>query len=119
MDKKSITVETYIAQFPAQTQNILHEIRRVIREAAPDAREKISYGIPTFYQNGNLVHYAAYAGHIGFYPTPSGIEVFKDELTKYKSSKGAVQFPIDKPVPLDLIRLDRIVSAQRKYKKER
>ena len=83
-------------------------MRRTIREAAPDAVEAISYQMPTFKLNGNLVHFAAYKNHIGFYPTPSGVEAFREELSAYKVSKGAIQFPIDQPMPLDLVR--RIVQ---------
>jgi len=83
-------------------------MRRTIREAAPDAVEAISYQMPTFKLNGNLVHFAAYKKHIGFYPTPSGVEAFREELSAYKVSKGAIQFPIDQPMPLDLVR--RIVQ---------
>ena len=96
-------IDDYIARFPADVQSILNQIRAVIREAAPEATEKISYQMPTFYLNGNLVHFAAYQHHIGFYPTPSGAEEFEAELSAYKRSKGAVQFPLDKPIPYDLI----------------
>lgn len=102
------TIDEYIAQFPEDVQEILSQIRAVVREAAPQATEKISYQMPTFYLNGNLVHFAAHPRHIGFYPTPAGIEAFKDELSGYKSSKGAVQFPLDRPIPYDLI--SRIVK---------
>lgn len=85
-------------------QERLEAIRQVIREAAPQATEKISYQMPTFYLNGNLVHFAAFKSHIGFYPAPTGVEAFKEEISKYKWSKGAVQFPLDQPVPYDLIR---------------
>ncbi len=84
-------------------QGKLIEFRRVIIKAAPDATEKISYEMPTFFLYKNLVRFAAFKKHIDFYPAPSGIEAFKDELTAYKTSKGAIQFPIDKPLPLDLI----------------
>lgn len=97
-------VEEYISQFPAEVQQILQEIRSIIKDTVPEAEEKISYGMPTFYLNGNLVHFAAHKKHIGFYPTPTGIEAFKDELSNYKGAKGSVQFPIDKPMPYDLIR---------------
>ncbi len=97
-------IDEYIALFPGEVQKKLEEIRAVIKSAAPDATEAISYQMPTFKLHGNLVHFAAYANHIGFYPAPQGIEKFKEELSKYKGSKGAVQFPIDQPVPLDLIR---------------
>lgn len=97
------SIDEYIATFPEATQTILEELRATIKAAAPDAAEKISYQMPTFFLKGNLVHFAAFKNHIGFYPAPSGIEAFKGELSKYESSKGAVQFPIDKPLPLKLI----------------
>ncbi|AFV02714.1 MULTISPECIES: DUF1801 domain-containing protein [unclassified Dehalobacter] len=97
------SVDGYILQFPDETQEILRAIRNVIREAAPDAVEKISYQMPTFVLNGNLVHFAAFKNHIGFYPTPSGIEAFKQELAGYKGAKGSVQFPLNKPIPYELI----------------
>lgn len=104
-DNKSITtIDEYIAQFSPEIQKKLQALRKVIKEAAPDAGEKISYGMPTFTLKGNLAHFAAYKTHIGFYPTPSGIEAFKDKLAEYKYSKGAVQFPISKPLPFDLVR---------------
>jgi uncharacterized protein YdhG (YjbR/CyaY superfamily) len=96
-------IDEYIARFPAEVQDILTRIREVIREAAPNAEETISYQIPTFRGHQNLVHFAAYKKHIGFYPTSSGIEKFKPELERYKLSKGTVQFPLDKPVPYELI----------------
>jgi uncharacterized protein YdhG (YjbR/CyaY superfamily) len=98
------TVDEYIMQFPNEIQEILQELRRLVKDAAPEAEEKISYLMPTFYLNGILVHFAAYKKHIGFYPAPTGIEAFKDELSNYKNAKGSVQFPINKPMPLDLIR---------------
>ena len=97
------SIDEYIATFPKATQKLLQEVRAAIRAAAPDAEEKISYQMPTFFLKGNLVHFAAYANHIGFYPTPSGIEAFKDELSIYEGAKGSVQFPIDQPLPLKLI----------------
>lgn len=97
------SIDEYIASFPEDIQNILNDIRATIRAAAPEATEKISYQMPTFFLNGNLVHFAAFKTHVGFYPTPSGIDEFKAELSKYKGSKGSIQFPIDQPVPLDLI----------------
>jgi uncharacterized protein YdhG (YjbR/CyaY superfamily) len=96
-------IDAYIASYPKDIQEILEKVRMTIRENAPGADEKISYGIPTFYLNGNLVHFAAYKRHIGFYPTSSGIEKFKKELSVYKGAKGSVQFPLDKPIPYDLI----------------
>ena len=96
-------IDEYIANFPKDIQEILQELRTTIREAAPDAVEAISYQMPTFRLKGNLVHFAAYKNHIGFYPTPSGIEKFKKELSVYEGAKGSVKFPIDQPLPLDLI----------------
>lgn len=97
-------IDEYIAGFPPNIREILEQIRITIREVAPDAEEAIKYRMPTFVLNENLVHFAAYKNHVGFYPTPSGIEKFKDELSSYKNAKGSVQFPIDKPIPLKLIR---------------
>jgi uncharacterized protein YdhG (YjbR/CyaY superfamily) len=101
-------IDQYIAGFSIYMQEKLREIRDVIKSSAPDAIEKIAYQMPTFYLHGNLVHFAGYKNHIGLYPTPSGIDSFKEELGCYKNAKGSVQFPIDKPLPLDLIR--RIVE---------
>ena len=97
------TIDEYIRQFPDPVQGKLQILRYLIREVAPEAEEKISYQMPTFYLYGNLVHFAAYARHIGFYPTPSGIAQFKDQLSGYKHAKGSVQFPLDEPLPLELI----------------
>ena len=102
------TIDEYIAGFPQEVQGILEQIRRTIHEAAPEATEAISYQMPTFKLYGNLVHFAAFQHHIGFYPVPSGIEKFKTELSVYKQGKGSVQFPLDQPIPYDLIR--RIVE---------
>ena len=93
----------YIAAFPEDTRVLLEQVRQAIRAAAPDAEEVISYAMPAYKQNGILVYFAGYQNHIGFYPTASGIANFQDEIVPYKSSKGAVQFPIDEPMPLDLI----------------
>ena len=101
-------IDEYIAQFPEDVQRILKEMRAVIKETAPQATEKISYGMPTFYLNGNLVHFGGHPKHIGFYPTPSGIGAFQQELAPYKMSKGTVQFPLDQPIPYDIVR--RIVK---------
>lgn len=98
------TIDAYIAAFPDNVQVILERLRRVIGESAPQAEEAISYGIPTFKLNGNLVHFAAYRNHIGFYPTSSPIPVFKKELSRYKQGRGTVRFPIDQPIPFDLVR---------------
>jgi uncharacterized protein YdhG (YjbR/CyaY superfamily) len=97
------SIDEYIAGFPPDVQESLQQIRATIREAAPDAEEAIKYRMPTFILKGNLVHFAAYKRHIGFYPTPTGIEAFQDELSVYQSSKGAVQFPLDQPIPFDLV----------------
>ena len=105
---KFTTVDEYISSFPKETQKILKDIRATIKAAAPDAEEKISYQMPTYYLNGNLIHFAAYKNHIGIYPTPNGIESFKKELSKYKGAKGSVRLPIDEPMPLKLI--SRIVK---------
>ena len=96
-------IDQYIQSFPALFQVRMQEMRKAIQKAAPMAQECINYAMPTFKLHGNLVHFAAYKHHIGFYPAPSGIEAFKAELRPYKTSKGAVQFPIDQPLPLDLI----------------
>jgi len=98
-----MSVDEYISSFPQDVQKKLSELRQLIRQIAPDATEKISYQMPTFYLNGNLVHFAAYPKHIGFYPTPSGITNFKEEISKFKHAKGSVQFPIDEPLPIELI----------------
>lgn len=107
-DATSTTIDTYIAGYPEEVQAILQEIRRTIHETAPEATEAISYGMPTFKLHGNLVHFGAFKSHIGFYPVPSGMEAFQEELAAYKQGKGSVQFPLNKPMPLDLIR--RIVE---------
>lgn len=100
---KPTSMDEYIAGLPKNIQKLLEEIRATIKAAAPGAEETINYGIPTFTLNGNLVHFAAFKNHIGFYPTPSGIEAFKKELSIYEGAKGSVQFPLDKPLPLDLV----------------
>ena len=97
------SIDEYIAMFPAEIQNKLQELRAAIKAAAPVAVEKISYQMPAFAQDGILVYFAAYKNHIGFYPTGSGIDAFKNELSIYDGSKGTVRFPIDKPLPLELI----------------
>jgi uncharacterized protein YdhG (YjbR/CyaY superfamily) len=96
-------IDEYIAGFPKDMQEILEKIRMTIRKAAPDAEETIKYQIPTFTLKGNLVHFAAYKKHIGFYPAPTGTEKFKKELSVYQGAKGSVRFPLDKPIPFDLI----------------
>jgi uncharacterized protein YdhG (YjbR/CyaY superfamily) len=102
------TIDEYIAGFPGDVQEILQQIRQTIRDVAPDAQEKISYQMPTFTLNGNLIHFAAFKNHIGLYPTPTGIEEFEKELSVYERGKGSVRFPLDKPIPFDLI--SRIVK---------
>ncbi|WP_295672544.1 DUF1801 domain-containing protein [uncultured Mucilaginibacter sp.] len=98
------TVSEYFSSFPESTREILEVLRSTIKQEAPNAQEVISYNMPAFKANSVLVYYAAHQGHIGFYPTSTPIGVFKQELTAYKFSKGAIQFPIDKPLPVDLIR---------------
>jgi uncharacterized protein YdhG (YjbR/CyaY superfamily) len=111
------TMDEYIDTFPENVRKTLHELRRTIKEAAPQAEETINYQMPTFTLHGNLVHFAAFKNHVGFYPTPSGMEAFKKELSGYKGAKGSVQFPIDHPLPLPLIR--RIVEYRVKENLER
>ena len=102
-------MDEYIAEFPPETQKLLEEMRALIKACAPEATETISYAIPTFDLNGrHLVHFAAFERHIGFYPTGSGVRAFADEIEPYKSGKGSLQFPLDRPLPTDLIR--RIVE---------
>ena len=97
-------IDEFIANYPSEVQTILKKIRTTIKKAAPKAEEAMGYGIPTFKLNGkNLVHFSAFKAHIGFYPTPSGIEHFKKELSVYESAKGSVKFPLDKPIPYALI----------------
>jgi len=96
-------IDEYIAAFPRDVQDILRKIRMTIRKAAPDAEEAIKYELPTFTLKGNLVHFGAFKKHIGFYPAPTGIERFRDELAGYVGAKGSVRFPLDKPIPYDLI----------------
>lgn len=98
-----INIDAYIAGFPKDIQVILEQIRETIKQAAPEATEAIKYAIPTFMFKGNLVHFAAFKNHIGFYAAPSGNETFQKELSEYKQGKGSIQFPLDKPMPLSLI----------------
>ena len=127
-ENKTITklIDEYILKFPAEVQEKLKSLRKVIKESAPDAVEKLSYQMPTFVLHGNLVYFAAYKSHIGFYPTPSGIDAFKQELSEYKVAKGSIQFPLDKPLPYELIskivkfRVDEnIAKAKSKSKKNK
>jgi uncharacterized protein YdhG (YjbR/CyaY superfamily) len=103
MTSKATTIDDYIADFTPEVQKVLEKVRKTIRAAAPNATEAISYRIPTFKLDGNLVHFAAFKNHIGFYPTSSGIAKFKKELAGYESAKGSVQFPFTKPIPYALI----------------
>lgn len=103
-DIETSSIDDYIAGFPTDLQMILQKVRQTIREAAPDAKEKIAYGIPTFTLEGNLVHFAAFKQHIGFYPDPRGIDEFINKLARYRSGKGTIQFPLNEPIPYDLIR---------------
>jgi len=96
-------IDEYIAGFPPDVQEILQKVRTTIRRAAPQAQETISYQMPTFRLEGNLVHFAAFKNHIGLYPTPSGTERFRKELSSYEAGKGSIRFPLDKPIPYDLI----------------
>jgi uncharacterized protein YdhG (YjbR/CyaY superfamily) len=102
------SIDAYIAGFPPDIQERLRALRATIHAAAPEAEERIAYQMPTFALHGNLVHFAAFKNHIGFYPTPSGIEAFAEDLARYPASKGAIRFPLDEPLPLDLVR--RIVE---------
>ncbi len=115
--KKFSSVTEYISSFPKDTQKILLQVRETIRAAAPEAQEKIGYNMPAYALNGPLVYFAAYEHHIGFYATPTGHEKFAKELAKYKQGKGSVQFPIDEPMPLALIK--KIVSFRAKENKEK
>ena len=114
---KANNIDEYIAQFPKEIKIRLEEIRAAIRKAAPGAEEAISYAMPTYKLNGNLVHFAGYKNHIGFYPTPDGIEAFKKEISKYEWAKGSVQFPHDEKLPLALI--TKIVKFRVKQNKEK
>jgi uncharacterized protein YdhG (YjbR/CyaY superfamily) len=112
------TVDEYIAVCPPEALERLTALRRVISEAVPEATEKISYGMPTFVLNGNLIHYAAHAHHIGVYPMPSGVEEFREELSSYQTAKGSVQFPLDRPMPYELIvRIVRFRAAEKAKKR--
>jgi len=118
MEKSKIMdMDSYIAACPVEIQKTLQKLRKTIQISAPEATEKMSYGMPTFYLNGNLVHFAAYKNHIGFYPAPSGIEAFKKDLAKYKTSKGAIQFPIEEKLPFDMI--EKIVKFRMIENKEK
>jgi uncharacterized protein YdhG (YjbR/CyaY superfamily) len=115
--KIPMNIDEYIASFPQGVQEILEKIRATVKKAAPGAEEAICYRIPTFTLEGNLVHFAAFKEHIGFYPTPTGIEKFQNELSAYNSAKGSVRFPLGKPIPLALI--SKIVKFRVKENLER
>lgn len=115
--KKYDNIDEYIEACPEEIHGLLQEIRRTIQGAAPEANEKIAYGIPTFTFHGNLVHFGGFKDHIGFFPTASGVEAFKEELGDYAVSKGTVRFPLDKPLPLDLVR--KIVKFRTKQNLDR
>ncbi len=103
MDLSITTIDEYISGYPKEVQKLLNQMRKTIRKAAPKAEEAIKYGIPTFVLEGNLVHFGGAKNHIGFYPGASPINVFKKQLKEYKTSKGTIQFPLDQPLPLDLV----------------
>jgi uncharacterized protein YdhG (YjbR/CyaY superfamily) len=125
METKKIatkTIDEHIAQFPESTREILQKVRETIREVAPYATESIAYGIPTFRLNGNLVHFAGYARHVGFYPGSEAIEVFREEIKGYKTSRGTIQFPLNKPIPYELIKkitLYRVLKNQKSPEKNK
>jgi uncharacterized protein YdhG (YjbR/CyaY superfamily) len=108
MEKQPKTIDDYIRNFPPETQAILQELRKAVRQAAPEAEETISYQMPAFRLNGILVYFAAAKKHIGFYPTGSAVDAFKGEIEQYRWSKGTIRFPMDQPLPLDLVK--RIVE---------
>jgi uncharacterized protein YdhG (YjbR/CyaY superfamily) len=124
MMRQVVSIDAYLKVFPASTRRLLQTLRKTIKAAAPEATERISYGMPCFYAEGNLVYFAGYKGHIGFYPSSTGISAFKHELKAYEYSKGAIRFPLDKPLPLALIRkivkyrlrenLDKAAEKERK-----
>ncbi len=113
------TIDAYISQFPKDIQILLNNVRKTIKQSAPNASEAIKYQMPTFVLQKNLVHFAACKDHLGFYPTPSAIMAFADDLKDYKTSKGAIQFPLDKPIPFELIQkivLFRVGEVEGKQK---
>ncbi|MEC0372833.1 iron chaperone [Paenibacillus chibensis] len=118
-DKKTVygSIDEYIAAFPLDVRDILQTLRRVIQESAPKAKEKISYQMPTFELHGNLVHFAAFKHHIGFYPASGGVEEFREEIKAYHTSKGTIQFPYDQPLPVELIRRIVAFRAERNLEK--
>lgn len=117
--KQCKTIDEYISTFPEDIQIILQKIRQVVRAAAPEAKEAISYQMPAFKLNGNLVYFAAFKSHIGFYPTPSGSEAFQKELSPYKAGKGSIRFPLDKPIPYNLIKKIVVFRVKENLEKKR
>jgi uncharacterized protein YdhG (YjbR/CyaY superfamily) len=117
--KQFKTIDGYIQTFPEEVQALLEKMRRTIRKAAPEAEEAISYQIPTFKLNGNLVHFAAFKNHISFFPTARGVEAFKKELSQYVGSKGTVRFPLDEPIPYGLVRRITMFRRKENLKKKR
>ncbi len=118
-NKRSTKIDAYIAKFPKNVQTKLKRMRRTIHKAAPDAEEVISYQIPTFRLNGNLVHFAAFTDHISFFPTSSGIAAFKKELARYTLRRGTVQFPMDQPIPFDLVEKITLFRVRENTKKKK
>lgn len=117
-DTTPTPVDDYIAAYPPQVQHILHTIRNIIREVAPDAEESISYGVPAYKWHGPLIYFAAFAKHISVYPAPRGYPQWQEELSAYKGGKGTVQFPLNKPIPYDLIRRIAQFRVQENRKKK-
>ncbi|GAB3525499.1 iron chaperone [Emticicia fontis] len=110
-------IEEYIGSFPEDVQQILEKVRAIIQTCAPEAKEDIKYAMPTFVLNGNLVHFAAFKNHIGFYPAPTGTEAFKEDLAPYKTGKGSIQFQLDEPIPYDLIKKITLFRVDENLKK--
>lgn len=120
MDEKTtrpVNIDAYIAQFPQNIQQILNKVRAVIHESAPEAEEKISYGMPAFFLNGGLVWFAAYKSFIGFYPTTSGMNAFAKEIEAYRGTKSALHFPLDQEMPYELIRKITLARLAENLKK--
>jgi len=117
MNNKAADIDEYIAGFPESTRLILQELRNIISTVVPEAREKISYQMPAFELSGNLVYFAGYKNHIGFYPGSSGVQHFVNELSDYEHSKGTIRFPIDQPLPVEMIK--RIVAFRVKENQEK
>lgn len=112
MNTEIKTIDEYISDFPEKVQVILQNVRNTVREVLPQAKEKISYGIPTFWQERNIVHFGGYDKHIGFYPGSAPISAFANDLKGYETSKGTIRFPLDKPIPYDLIKEITLYCAQ-------